>query len=416
MARRPLNVSDPEQILENLINDYIEGKLDDSVVLYRALVVEIDHVGGVLEEEPVPNPRNSIRARIITNSIDSHVKKEKLGVYWPMFPFDVMPLKEGEHVYVFFENSQELDHGLWLTRIPEHNGVHNPNLTLGKKQYEENPDAAPNEVSLDQAVQDVDGKTEEPVRSKEFVVEEGVPRFRARVGDRVIEGSNNTLIVLGRDRPSNSESGVKEEAGTIDIVAGRNAENDMSMADDQSRIYITMQSDGDENFEIEDPALSGDSDGTPAESAGVDSYAVIKSNQVRIAARGAFKINVGEGNVFKLAVSADGSISIETGGTVDIKADGDATIDAPKVVVKTDESYLGSASASEGILHGNAFADELKTFLNALLTDASGGGLAFTIPGSVQFLQTAAAIPSLIAKLSPAPAGVISAKHKLDSK
>ena len=55
-----------------------------------------------------------------------------------------------------------------------------------------------------------------------LVTYESVPRFRKRPGDIALEGSNNTLIVLGTDRKDDlKKTDFKESAGTIDIVAGR---------------------------------------------------------------------------------------------------------------------------------------------------------------------------------------------------
>lgn len=420
---RPKDIQNPDRILSNLLKDYVDGSLDDSRVLYRAYVVEVDHIGANLEEEPAPNPPGSIRARVITEARDKDTADEDLPVFWPLFPYDLMPVKPTEHVYVIFEDPDKKEHGLWISRIPEPNTVHNYNLTPGSQKYIDNPDNDLSEGSAaEQIVQDTD---EEPApveatkpnaeADDEFIADEEVPPFTARVGDRVIHGSNNTMIVLGRDRPDAVDSGIEDEAGTIDVVTGRTDEADMNMDTDESRIYITMQSDGDGNFEIEEPALPGDSGATASEASGEDSYIVAKSNQVRVVARGAFKINVGDGSL-KLSVADDGSLSIETSSTVDIKADGDLTVETPKAIIACDESALGSGGADQGILHGDAFAQEMTTFLNALLADAGGAGIAFGVPAAVQLPGTAAAIPTLLAKLTPAPAGVISSKHKLDKK
>lgn len=47
MPRSKLKANDilrPSGILDNLINDYVSGELDDSQNLYRAVVIKIDHV------------------------------------------------------------------------------------------------------------------------------------------------------------------------------------------------------------------------------------------------------------------------------------------------------------------------------------------------------------------------------------
>jgi hypothetical protein len=132
MSKRTLTSADldePSRVLNNLINDYIEGYLDDYTFLLRAVVVAIDHEGGKLEgpepgsngrKDTTPNPRNSIKARVISKALDKNTEVEDLPVFWPMFSHDIMPVKEGEHVYVVFEDSTEKTHGLWLSRIPMH--------------------------------------------------------------------------------------------------------------------------------------------------------------------------------------------------------------------------------------------------------------------------------------------------------
>lgn len=72
MARSKIRASavlDPAEILDNLINDYINGDLGGDQVLHRVLVTKIDFVGGELEKESdgrVPNPKNSIQGRLTT--------------------------------------------------------------------------------------------------------------------------------------------------------------------------------------------------------------------------------------------------------------------------------------------------------------------------------------------------------------
>ena len=94
----------PQKNLLSALRDLTEGKFSNESFLRRAVVVEIDQVGGQLEQNPVKNPKNSIRARIISEpSPHTFFKNADLPVFWPLFPFDVLPLKETEHVYVVFE-------------------------------------------------------------------------------------------------------------------------------------------------------------------------------------------------------------------------------------------------------------------------------------------------------------------------
>jgi len=102
---------------------------------------------------------------------------------------------------------------------------------------------------------------------------EGVPTLIPTLTERVIDGSNNASIVLGRDRPSTRLSGYGgagyTQAGSIDIVAGRwgseacslipdKNEDDTpvrawvnpSFENDAARIYISQTTDVDVNFQL----------------------------------------------------------------------------------------------------------------------------------------------------------------------
>lgn len=179
-----------------------------------------------------------------------------------------MPIKESEHVYILFEDV-ERRHGLWLTRIPEDNSYNNLNFSPGSKRYEENIEGT--KKGIEGAVVDVPGQVSVPELSEEFVVEDS-PHFNARIGDRVIHGSNNTIIILGRDRVDGVDSGKEDAAGSVDIVSGREGE-DIDYKKDKSRVLVTSNSEVDDNFGIED---GNKSSGGPA--------VVIKSDEIRIIA------------------------------------------------------------------------------------------------------------------------------------
>jgi len=130
---------------------------------------------------------------------------------------------------------------------------------------------------------------------------EPIPNYHGRISDSIYEGSNNTSIVLGRDRPGEVGSGYGNEtgAGTIDIVVGRVSNDiqpsrfnrqstkkdslfvDPNLAKDASRIYISQKTDADANFALK-PGGTGSSKGKAA--------IVIKSDAVRIIGREGVKI------------------------------------------------------------------------------------------------------------------------------
>lgn len=339
-AIRPIDAQFPDRIMSNMIKDYIEGNLDENRFLYRAYVTAVDLIGGVLEDDPVPNPPGSIKARIISDAFDADTEDENLGVYWPLFPYDLMPVKETEHVYIIFEDPDTKTHGLWITRIPESNDTHNFNLTPGCKKYLDNNDNGLEPGSAaEQIIQDTNELPTPVEVSDEFITDEEIPRFIARVGDRVIHGSNNTIIIMGRDRPSDVDSGEEDLAGTIDLVAGRADDNDLNFADDASRIYISQLTETDTNLDVQgigDVSAVGVVDTTPA--------IIIKSDEIRIIARENTKIICENADITIDAANIDLGLAA---GKVNIGRDGDI--------------FIGHEdNAKEAAVLG----DTLKTFIN----------------------------------------------------
>ena len=130
---------------------------------------------------------------------------------------------------------------------------------------------------------------------------EPLPNFRRRKSETVYEGSNNTSIVLGRDRPGEIGSGYGNQtgAGTIDMVVGRVSSNiqqsivndqslevdsvyvDTNLSRDASRIYISQKTDVDTNFNLAN-GLVGESKAKAA--------IAIKSDAIRIISREGIKI------------------------------------------------------------------------------------------------------------------------------
>lgn len=119
MARKTQeDLLNPERIIYRLIKDYSDGRLDKDRVLYRALIEEVDTVGGQLEAQP-PNPPGSVRARIYTNGLDATTPSFALNIFHPFLPFNAMPpVSPGEHVYVMFEDPSMRSNGLWTGIIP----------------------------------------------------------------------------------------------------------------------------------------------------------------------------------------------------------------------------------------------------------------------------------------------------------
>lgn len=90
------------------------------------------------------------------------------------------------------------------------------------------------------------------------------PRYNKTESETVLEGKNNTWIVFGRDRPSDTTSGFggvgKDKCGSIDLVSGRISsmpkeykEDESLVADnniflDASRVNINQRTNVDDNY------------------------------------------------------------------------------------------------------------------------------------------------------------------------
>jgi hypothetical protein len=118
-----------------------------------ALVQHVEFPNGKVDEYTVANsqgkvnvgprnPKNSVKARIISNGIDDFVDDDDLRVYWPLLPGIDNP-SAGEVVYVVFED-ETMNHGLWLCRAPLNGDVDTPNQVLVPPEPETPPPLSSN--------------------------------------------------------------------------------------------------------------------------------------------------------------------------------------------------------------------------------------------------------------------------------
>lgn len=120
------------------------------------------------------------------------------------------------------------------------------------------------------------------------------PVFNQAPTEKVIQGSNNTFIVLGRDRPGGMESGYgglgHVKAGAIDIVVGRVSNLDATKlagpvnsntGADASRIYLSQKANIDDYYNL----VGGKTGKSIALSA-----VAVKADAVRIIARDSLKL------------------------------------------------------------------------------------------------------------------------------
>ncbi len=151
----------PELFLTNLLKQEAREKFveksDNPSVFKRALVIAVDVVGGMLQNpagigkvdhrvdgkqveinatKGPENPRNSIKARVLSDGFDQFFDDDSLKVYYPMSSHTSAPVKPGEHVLVLFEDS-DYQNGWWFSKVPGHSGF---NYTPGEKTFDKNND------------------------------------------------------------------------------------------------------------------------------------------------------------------------------------------------------------------------------------------------------------------------------------
>ena len=241
---------------------------------------------------------------------------------------------------------------------------------------------------------------------KDQFVGEPVLRFSKRAADLVFQGSNNTLISLGQDRQTESDpssidstpekkSNASVETGTIDIVAGRGQaattsavdvgeavdrdydeidkapgiagnnsnlhEGDPDFINDLSRVYVSMKTDGDSNFDIDiDSIGSADNSEADVDQREQEPFVIIKSTNPRIIAR------------------EDGSIKIihESGSSIVMDSEG-------AIQIKGDSVVIGNSNSNQPYIR----YDEFKTLMKNVISDING--LASDI-NNIQIGMTAA--------------------------
>ena len=130
------------------------------------------------------------------------------------------------------------------------------------------------------------------------VPREGFPPFKQRVGDALMAGPSNSLIVLGRDRSRDGSPDHSAEtgAGSVSIVAGRRT-GGLDAEGDRASLYICALTDVDQV--LPDSSIVTHRGG---------SAVVAVADSVRVRARVGLRIVVGGASV---TIGSDGVVSIE---------------------------------------------------------------------------------------------------------
>lgn len=262
-------------------------------------------------------PRNSIVVQPLSGP-GSSISANRILCYSFFPPHFCMPIKPGEQCWFMMENpGSNSTYGYWICRVSEPDFVDDINFTHSDRKFElyadkglpqtsanflgdpegeqrnsydglkENGkipgppsfnngplDDEDSDPTLPQGPNDInpfDKIVLDSISAKSFNFEV-VPRFTKRVGDLVLQGSNNALICLGQDRGWNKQkrpdlslysnaysdldrsgvptSPVPKYCGTVDIVAGRGRfyKNDTidpdskTIKDTQPRVILNSRS------------------------------------------------------------------------------------------------------------------------------------------------------------------------------
>ena len=375
-------------------------------------------------------PRNSIVARIVS---DKKGKSAPPLIFYPFFsPHLCMPVSAGEQVWIAYEEAGNAKStGYWICRKPcevyvdDLNYTHKDRETLDLGQsgsdtsamasFEGSSGDEPDPFSFPKGgKKKKDDNTLAGEDPYEAIIEnslsytnqfigESVPRFSKRSTDVALQGSHNTLVVLGRDRSSTADSDsdgntdVSGLSGTIDIVAGRGQEDstaavssstnsrdyeeidkapkvsgsgesnvnegDPDFVNDSSRVYISMNTDGDSNFGIGDIDSIGDTD---TEDSGQGPYAVVKSTNPRVIAREDGSVKIVHESGSSIVMDSSGNVQILTSGTITMGKDGQSVGIAAAGAVGANSFVRGEEIT--------AWLGELATAIGTFATAVSTGG------------------------------------------
>ena len=335
--------------------------------LFLESLLDMENTDVVLKNASMINraPRNSIIA--VELSMDGHAQDDPIPrVYYPFFPPHLaMPISPGEKVWVTTMGSDNI--GYWVCRVPGSN--HADDLNHTHPEREKDPKTEEDKSIIEEfegTVSESEGSfyeggnkknrttlagdhnyssyasIEENAISAPLRTLEAVPRFTKRPGDLALQGSNNTLICLGEDRSGPVDNDPDTAGlGSIDIVCGRGSEGSDSEAEkltndkgkeeivknhliqgtsenpnegdpdfesDLSRIYLSMNTSGDENFGLEFTNAS-------APQVAETPYIIAKSTEIRLVGKDGGSVRmVKEGSEqCEISLMSDGTISIEGG-------------------------------------------------------------------------------------------------------
>lgn len=459
-----------------------------AAVFYRGMVVDIissvsgltlrnksieDYKSLINSENLKSFPRNTAVVKQISEGLSKTNDSEV--ICYPFFSSHLcMPLKPGECVWFIYENPDNKGSiAYWLSRVTEPSHAEDVNHTLFARSYRQaakkqepstaerfSGETAKPAITQTYSYVSPTGDTNEIIDTMGFASQvcriEAIPRYNKRPGDLILQGSNNSLIMLGEERGhfAESTSAVRSSANTtnipsglaaIDIVVGRGkfastagstilnelglpeidkqqdppTEGDAHFPTDAARLYLTANSKDillpyhpDKLLNITLPSASG-LDGSLASKPG--SFFVGKADNLRLVAR-----STGDIRIVKEPTSGGGidssAIIFHSDGTLQasgrkISLSKYNTDGAAEPYVK----YSGLVTLIKKMIDDyTSIASDINDFCTSLTSVAttltSGGGVS--TPATPGAPVTIASIPAAGGQLSSA-AGNLQGKASL---
>jgi hypothetical protein len=192
-------------------------------------------------------PMNTLLCRFVSNAQDSLLPTP--SIVYPLFPSHIaMPIQAGEHVWVLYEDFQSQGNsiGRWLCRIHENQAVEDLNFTHADRRFIPESTTQPRTSQRNQnstapffpngaGTLESQSLQQNPNEENPYDViyrdslasrlhnYEPVPRWKKRPNELVLQGMNNSVIILGDDRESKvneRQTWERQRSGNIDLVCG----------------------------------------------------------------------------------------------------------------------------------------------------------------------------------------------------
>lgn len=252
--------------------------------------------------------------------------------------------------------------------------------------------------------------------SSDAVVED-VPRFIRRYGDRVVEGSNNSITIWGTDRAKKGAASIDDGLGHVDApgngkgtgtwhtIVGRADENP-DFDKDESFIYISRKTKADTNLGLEN--VEEKTDEVPS--------AIVKSDAIRIVSRKNLKIATEKGEEYVYIKSKFAKINVgkiflsisDTTVTVNVEDKTKIVVDSGKIEMKLGSTTITANGQSVDINSpkvtmsgGSASPREswARSLMDAVLNHGHMTGMGPTTPMNTS-PQNAASVADLQSKFA----------------